>query len=229
MRNGVPSSRWYTGTGIYRDVNLYQGGQIHIAPDDVRLTTLQAEQDLAVVRIETGIRSITQAVTDVKVRHKIMNDKGDVVAQTEYPVTMLPAERKTVSARIEIENPKLWNVDSPNLYTCVTTVQWGDQEDEQIDRFGIRTLQLDTSMACESTAFRQNSAAAVSTMTLESSEPPVLRSWSSGGSCNEGCRLQCDPKCALPGQQDTAGSLRRGRYAGDERVFRCMDQRENGF
>ena len=32
----------------------------------------------------------------------------------------------------------------PNLYTCVTTVQWGDQEDEQTDRFGIRTLQLDT-------------------------------------------------------------------------------------
>ena len=91
VRNGVPSSRWYTGTGIYRDVNLYQGGQIHIAPDGVRLTTLQAEQDLAVIRIETDIRSVTQAVTDVKVRHEIMNDKGEVVAQTEYPVTMLPA------------------------------------------------------------------------------------------------------------------------------------------
>ena len=144
VRNGVPSSRWYTGTGIYRDVNLYQGEQIHIAPDGVRLTTLQAEQDLAVVRIETDIRSVMQAVTDVKVRHEIMNDKGEVVAQTEYPVTMLPAERKNATCRIEIENPNLWNVDSPHLYTCVTMVQWGDQKDEQTVRFGIRTLQLDT-------------------------------------------------------------------------------------
>lgn len=144
VRNGVPSSRWYTGTGIYRDVFLYQGKEIHIFPDGVRLTTLQAEQDLAVIRIETDIRSITQRITDTKVRHRILNDTGDVIAQTEYPVTLLPSERKKVSTRIEIENPKFWDVDSPSLYTCVTTLQWDDQEDEQTARFGIRTLLLDT-------------------------------------------------------------------------------------
>ena len=83
VRNGVPSSRWYTGTGIYRDVNLYQGKEIHISPNGVRLTTLQAETDLAVVRVETGIRSIAQTVTDAKLQHRIMNDRGDVVEQTE--------------------------------------------------------------------------------------------------------------------------------------------------
>ncbi len=144
VRNGVPSSRWYTGTGIYRDVNLYQGGEVHIVPNGVRLTTLQAENDLAVVRIETDIRSITQTVTDAKVRHRILDHKGNTIAQTEFPVTMLPAEKKTASTRIEIENPDLWNVDTPNLYTCVTTVQWSNGKDEQADRFGIRTLQLDT-------------------------------------------------------------------------------------
>ena len=51
VRNGVPSSRWYTGTGIYRDVHLYQGEEIHIAPDGVRLTTLQADQDLSLIHI----------------------------------------------------------------------------------------------------------------------------------------------------------------------------------
>lgn len=144
VRNGVPSSRWYTGTGIYRDVNLYQGGEVHIAPNGVRLTTLQAENDLAVVRIETDIRSIAQTVTDLKVRHTILDYKGNTITKTGFPVTMLPAERKTASTRIEIENPGLWNVDTPNLYTCVTTVQWGKGKDEQADRFGIRTLQLDT-------------------------------------------------------------------------------------
>lgn len=144
VKNGVISSRWYCGTGIYRNAYLYYGKNIHIMPNGVRLTTLQAEKELAVVRIETDIRSTTQNVTDVKLRHTIYDNQGKSVAQVECPVTMLPTERKTVSARIEVENPNLWNVDTPNLYTCVTTVQWDKKKDEQTDRFGIRTLQLDT-------------------------------------------------------------------------------------
>ena len=144
VRNGVPSSRWYTGTGIYRDVHLYTGRDIHIVPNGVRITTLQAEADLAVLRIETDIHSTNRNVTAAKICHTLYDSEGHEVAKTGSPVTLLPGETKAASIRVELENPQLWNVDNPNLYTCETTVIWEDNSDSQTDRFGIRTLQLDT-------------------------------------------------------------------------------------
>ena len=51
--NGLrPNGRYYTGTGIYRDVQLLMGDALHIVPDGVRLTTLEADAKLAVVEVE---------------------------------------------------------------------------------------------------------------------------------------------------------------------------------
>ena len=47
VRNGIPSSRWYTGTGIYRDVWLLRGGSVHIAPNGVKITVTEADEEAA--------------------------------------------------------------------------------------------------------------------------------------------------------------------------------------
>ena len=65
VKNAVPSSRWYTGGGIYRDVNIMIADRMHFTEKGVRLTTVSLEKDLAVIDVEpeieytgTGVRSV---------------------------------------------------------------------------------------------------------------------------------------------------------------------------
>ena len=58
--NRTPNSRWYTGSGIYRDVKLMVGDRIHIPADGVRITTLAQEKESAVIETEVRIKSISR-------------------------------------------------------------------------------------------------------------------------------------------------------------------------
>ncbi len=135
VKNGVPSSRWYTGTGIYRDVWLHQGGELHIAPNGVMIHILEADCAVAVLSIATTIVNRKNAVEEVCLCHRIGTSEVSV------PVTMLPNETKTVTLRMELDSPVLWGVERPYLYECETELAGVDS---QSTRFGVRTLSLDT-------------------------------------------------------------------------------------
>lgn len=135
VKNGVPSSRWYTGTGIYRDVWMYRGTDIYVKPASVKITTLQCDECVAVLDIKATLVNSTRRIAKTILTHKI----GEKTLS--LPVTMMPNETKTVSARFEVDSPTLWEVDSPYMYECHTEI---DGCDGEITRFGIRTLSLDT-------------------------------------------------------------------------------------
>ena len=134
VRNAVFSSRWYTGTGIYRDVWLYRAGSVHIAPHGVKVTTLEADEEAAALSISATLVNREPQQHTLRLRHRIGN------AEISVPVTILPNETKTVSVRMSLEQPKLWSVDAPYLYECETELEGRDSERT---RFGIRVLSLD--------------------------------------------------------------------------------------
>ena len=134
VRNGVPTSRWYTGTGIYRDVWLYQGGSLHIVPDGVKISTLEADSEVAVLSIKTTIANRENANRKICLRQKISG------VEVNAPVTILPGETKVVTLRMELHEPKLWSAETTYLYDCETELVGFDKE---YTRFGIRTLFLD--------------------------------------------------------------------------------------
>ena len=134
VRNGVPSSRWYTGTGIYRDIWLLRGGSVHIAPNGVTIAVTEADEEAAALRIETTLVNREASQQTLRLRHRIGN------AEICAPVTLLAGETKTVSLRFTLEHPKRWSIDSPYLYDCETELEGLDTEHT---RFGIRTLSLD--------------------------------------------------------------------------------------
>lgn len=109
----LPNSRWYTGSGIYRPVWLYVGGEQRIEYRGVKITTVSINP--AVVRVEVN------ATAEAKV--EILDGKT-VVASGK------PGE-------ITIPGAKLWSDETPNLYTCRVTVG----EDVVEDKFGIREIQ----------------------------------------------------------------------------------------
>ena len=134
VRNGVPSSRWYTGTGIYRDVWLLQAGNVHIAPNGVKITVTEADEEAAALLIQTTLVNREARQQTLCLRHRI----GDT--EICAPVTLLANETRTATLRFTLEHPKLWRVDDPFLYDCETELEGLDTEHT---RFGIRTLSLD--------------------------------------------------------------------------------------
>ena len=144
IKNSVASGRWYTGTGIYRDVNLMVASRLHLIPEGIHLSTVSAEADLATVRCDATIAHSGIGVRDVSLTVQLLDADGTVVAENTAPFTMLEGMRKTVRQNLYVKNPKLWDVENPNLYSYRAIVKEAEQTvDEEIGTFGIRTVQLD--------------------------------------------------------------------------------------
>lgn len=145
IKNSVASGRWYTGTGIYRNVNMFVGNRLHLIPEGIHLTTISAETNLAVVRVESNVAYTGMSIRDAMLTVQLLNRAGTVVAQDTSPITMFEGMTKTVRQNLYVRTPELWDVDSPNLYSYRAILKEGDViVDEETGSFGIRTLQLDT-------------------------------------------------------------------------------------
>ena len=116
----LPNSRWYTGTGIYRPVNLVVGSKTHIDWQGVRISTVSYSP--AIVQVDTRANGGEISV-------EILDD-GKVVAAGKGP-----------SLEMEISNARLWSDASPHLYTChVILAENGETVDEVTELFGIRKV-----------------------------------------------------------------------------------------
>ena len=131
--NQLPSSRWYSGSGIYRDVTLYALDPVHVDLNGVQITTPDiADGDgTAAVKVDVVNDGITAA--EVTVRTTIDGVVGEATVN-------VPA-RSSAEAELEVEvsNPALWSLEDPNLYTAATEVLVnGDVVDSCEDTFGYR-------------------------------------------------------------------------------------------
>lgn len=65
VKNGLQSGRWYTGSGIYHDVNIMTGKRSHFIPDGIHLTTLDLEASQAVLQVDAVIETLELGVRKV--------------------------------------------------------------------------------------------------------------------------------------------------------------------
>ncbi len=133
-------SRWYTGSGIYRKVQLIKTSPLHIAHWGVKITTPKVTKTAADIHIRTQIEGIqpTNEKT-ISVTYAIKDETGKVIATKN--IDQVDAQ---VSTNISIPSPQLWSVNTPNLYTLeVSVTENGQQLDTVIERFGIRTFNFD--------------------------------------------------------------------------------------
>ena len=135
VRNGLPTSRWYSGTGIERDIWLYHYENLHIKPNGIMIRTLEADSAVATLLISTTINNCNNNVEQICLHHKVE------MAEVSSIVTMMPNQTKTVTLKMEISSPKLWSVEKPYLYECETAI---NNMESQRTRFGIRCLSLDS-------------------------------------------------------------------------------------
>ena len=136
-----PSTRWYSGAGLYRDVFLWTGGAVRVEPWDVFVTTIHADQT-AQIRIQYQICS-DKTVT-ASVRTEIRDPEGRPVAEHTDETAVSSAGKSPLTVEFTIPQPQLWDLDHPVLYTVHTEITAeGEITDTADTAFGIRTISVD--------------------------------------------------------------------------------------
>lgn len=141
VNSGIqPSSRWYTGCGIFREVDLVYAPKIHIAPDGIYLRTLEVSDGIAFLEGQIDIcnQSLQNHLVRVTVslfedidnegcqwsrRADISGDEAILAAKVSKVIQVNPGTVENAKMAINVKNPKLWDIDSPNLYNVKATVE----------------------------------------------------------------------------------------------------------
>ncbi|MCQ2458094.1 MAG: DUF4982 domain-containing protein [Clostridia bacterium] len=157
VNTGVqPSSRWYTGCGLFRGVKLCVSPKMHIADDGVFIFTKEITDHIAFMEACIDIRNETPENRMAKVRIGITGGKdGSTSGGTERTVYIGAGQTETARMRFAVREPELWSAEEPNLYTAAVTVEnigvyrthFMPEEhalsDSCVKRFGIRTVTAD--------------------------------------------------------------------------------------
>ena len=138
-----PNSRWYTGSGIYRDVNLWTGKGVYIPHDEMKITTLSVNDDVAVVDVCAKLKNTKECGMEAKCYFELIFE-GKTVVTEKQNIVFYSEKTETVRVQLPVKCPKKWSTDHPNLYQCRAKTYIGDEIcDEYTVNFGIRTLALD--------------------------------------------------------------------------------------
>ncbi|QVY65994.1 beta-galactosidase GalB [Polaribacter sp. Q13] len=138
------AARWYSGAGIYRNVRLKMNEKIHIPQYGTFVTTPNVTKENAEVKIETKIKNSSTVTKKAELKTVIKNNRGVVVAENTTKLSVDKGAEVKELVSLEVENPELWDLKSPTLYTAksIVTVD-GQIVDEYETKFGIRTIKFD--------------------------------------------------------------------------------------
>ncbi len=139
-----PNSRWYSGSGIYRNVRLVTTETIHVDHWGIYITTPEVSGESATVSIRTKVKNSTAQVQPVKVKTVILDEEGNKVAEVESGNVIAENSLSEVSQEVTVKNPHLWTLENPRLYKAVTTIECSGMKcDNYETTFGIRTFVFD--------------------------------------------------------------------------------------
>jgi len=134
-----PASRWYTGAGIYRHVDLIITNTVHITLWGSFITSSNISSEKAMVQVQTNITNQSASSQNILLRTDIIASDGTTVASTESKQKIVNGKDAIVLQKIKIAKPELWNLDNPRLYNAVSKIFINrKQVDEITTSFGIR-------------------------------------------------------------------------------------------
>ena len=137
-----PASRYYTGAGIYRHVRLVSVNPTHFKHWGTFITTPIATVTKGVVNFKVEIDNKATA-GDYKLKIEIVDASGKVVKTAESVKNISANGTAVFSQDVEIASPKLWSLETPNLYTATTKLYSGKTLiDNQTIPFGIKKAEF---------------------------------------------------------------------------------------
>ena len=141
VNNNQPNTRFYSGSGIYRNVWLTKLNPVHVPYSGVFVTTPAISATSGSVSVRTEVQNQGAADASVTVTTTITDPAGGTVASNDSAATNVAMNAiSTVSQDLAVANPKLWSVTSPTLYRVKVEVKTGGSTaDTYVTTLGFRT------------------------------------------------------------------------------------------
>ena len=135
-----PNSRWYTGSGIYRNVRLVTTNTVAVDQWGTFVTTPQVSSTAAVIAVQTQIRNAAGKSQQVNLETLVLDAQGKEVARQLTQGIKLTDSTTRVAQTINLSTPQLWSTRRPYLYRVQTTVFQGKKAVDSYDTpLGVRT------------------------------------------------------------------------------------------
>jgi len=131
-----PNSRWYSGSGIFRNVWLVAVNPVHVDHWGTYVTTTDVSTKSAKIKIATRISNTTKENADIEVVTVLLDADGKVITKTSSPVAVASDNTADTNQELLVENPHLWSIDHPYLYKIMTQVK---QNGKIVDDYGTPT------------------------------------------------------------------------------------------
>ncbi|MFI9834224.1 glycoside hydrolase family 2 TIM barrel-domain containing protein [Streptomyces sp. NPDC051913] len=142
VQNRLPSSRWYSGSGIYREARLVITEPVHVERWGTRVTTPDITEKRAIVQVATSVVNTSGIASQVEIRSTVKDARGRTVTRTATTVDL--TDKATETHELTVPDPRLWDFADPHRYTLLTELRVGGRTvDTYRTPFGIRTVRID--------------------------------------------------------------------------------------
>ncbi|MFB6202196.1 MAG: glycoside hydrolase family 2 TIM barrel-domain containing protein [Halorhabdus sp.] len=152
-----PHSRWYTGSGVYRDVFLIETDPVAVEPFGIDIRTPAVTRKRAEVHVSTTVENRSDTTVNCTLETEVVDPDGDVVATAVTDATIGAGDEHPFEQRMVVEDPDRWTLDDPTQYVAhsivyrdgesTTSAQSLHDEnatravDDDVTPFGIRTFE----------------------------------------------------------------------------------------
>jgi beta-galactosidase len=140
-----PNSRWYSGSGIYRNVWLVSVNKVYVDHWGTYVTTPEITSGYAKVHLTTTIKNRRSLDKELNIKTSIYNAQGKKVAESASDAKIPGHGNAGIQQVLSVKNPVLWSVSSPYLYKAVSVLKYdGKVMDKYETTFGIRYFSFDS-------------------------------------------------------------------------------------
>ena len=138
-------TRWYPGAGIYRKVTMTICNPVHVAHWGTFVTTPRLDDESATVRVQVIVENHREASVKAAVAITLIDPDGRIAptGAVDTSLNVLSGNWAVLDQSINIDQPRRWDITSPNLYAARVVVREGERTaDTDTVHFGIRTFRF---------------------------------------------------------------------------------------
>ncbi len=136
-------SRWYTGSGIYRNVWMVYAKPIHIQQWGVYAHPEKQKKGYH-LNVEVEVKNGLNESSALTIKNELFDRENNLVAKSSEKLTIKGSQTGKINTALKVDKPELWSLDNPNLYTLKTSVYLDRMlMDETITETGFREFSFD--------------------------------------------------------------------------------------
>lgn len=137
------NSRWYSGSGIYRNVHLILTNPVHVGVWGTKITTPEIAPEKALVDVDITVENSKESDVEAEITVNIKDEKGSIIGSSTQKIVLSAKSEKVTKNQISVATPTLWSPEFPNLYEAEVVIKVANQVlDVYKQTFGIRSIEF---------------------------------------------------------------------------------------